>query len=53
MPVQNNNSKIYALPDLTVYLLQMLIPTSFYSILCKKKGRTINISVMSEMMVSS
>ena len=36
MPVQNSITKIYALPDLTTQLLQILTPTTFSSLLCQK-----------------
>ena len=36
MPVQKSNSKISASPDLATYLLQILIPTTFNSLLCQK-----------------
>ena len=36
MPVQNSNSKISACPDLARELLQILIPTTFNSLLCQK-----------------
>ena len=36
MPVQNSNSKISARPDLATYLLQILIPAIFNSLLCQK-----------------
>ena len=35
-PVQNSNSKISACPDLDTYLLQILIPNTFNSLLCQK-----------------
>ena len=36
MPVQNNNFKISARPDLVTYLLQILIPATFNSLVCEK-----------------
>ena len=36
MPVQNNNFKISARPDLATDLLQILIPTIINSLLCQK-----------------
>ena len=36
MPVQKSNSKISARPDLATYLLQILIPTTFNSLLCQQ-----------------
>ena len=36
MPVQNSNFNIFARPDLATQLLQILIPTSFNSLLCQK-----------------
>ena len=36
MPVQNSNFKIFASPDLASYLLQILIPATFNSLLCQK-----------------
>ena len=33
--VQNSNSKYSAHPDLATQLLQILIPTTFYSLLCQ------------------
>ena len=36
MPAQNSNSKISACLDLATLLLQILIPTTFYSLLCQK-----------------
>ena len=36
MPVQNSNLKIFALPDLATYLLQILIPATFSSLVCQK-----------------
>ena len=37
MPVQNSNFKISARPDLTTYLLQILIPATFNSLVCQKE----------------
>ena len=34
--VQNSNSKYSARPDLATQLLQILIATAFYSLLCQK-----------------
>ena len=36
MPVQSSNFKISTRPDLTTYLLQILIPATFNSLLCQK-----------------
>ena len=36
MPVQNTNFKISARPDLATYLLQILIPATFNSLVCQK-----------------
>ena len=36
LPVQNSNSKDSARPDLATQLLHILIPTTFYSLLCQK-----------------
>ena len=36
MPVQNSNSKTSARPDLATDLLQILIPTTYNSLLCLK-----------------
>ena len=36
MPVQNSNSKMSALPELAPNLLQILIPTTFYSLFDQK-----------------
>ena len=38
MPVQNSKFKIFARPDLDTYLLQILIPATFNSLDCVKKG---------------
>ena len=37
MPVQNSNFKISAHPDLATYLLQILIPATFNSLVCKEE----------------
>ena len=37
MPVQNSNFKISARPDLATYLLQILIPATFSSLVCQKE----------------
>ena len=37
MPVQNSNFKISARPDLAPYLLQILIPATFNSLVCQKE----------------
>ena len=34
MPVQNNNFKVFARPDLATYPLQILLPATFNSIVC-------------------
>ena len=36
MPVQNSNFKNSARPDLDTYLLQILIPATFNSLVCQK-----------------
>ena len=36
MPVQNSNFKISARPDLATYLLKILIPATFNSLVCQK-----------------
>ena len=36
MPFKNSNYKISARPDLAIYLLQIVITTSFNNILCQK-----------------
>ena len=36
MPIQNSNIKISAHPNLPTHLLQILIPTTFNSLLCQK-----------------
>ena len=36
MPVQNSNFKISAHPDLATNLLEILIPATFDSLVCKK-----------------
>ena len=36
MPDQNSNSKISASPDIATHLKQILIPATFYSLLCQK-----------------
>ena len=41
MPVQNSNSKISAHPDLATQLLQILITTTFNSLLCQKEQFTL------------
>ena len=41
MPVQNSYSKISARPDLTTNPLQILIPTTFNSLLCQKRQFTL------------
>ena len=38
MPVQRSNSQISARPDLATNLPQILMPTTFYSLLCPKKA---------------
>ena len=37
MPVQNSNFKISARPDLATDLLQIIIPTTFNSLVCQKE----------------
>ena len=37
MPVQNSIFKISAHPDLATYLLQILIPATFNSLVCPRK----------------
>ena len=41
MPAQNSNSKISAHPYLDTNLLQILIPTTFSSLLCHKEQFTL------------
>ena len=36
MPVQNSNFQISARPGLATYLLRILIPTTFNSLVCQK-----------------
>ena len=36
MPVQNSNFEISARPGLATYLLHILIPTTFDSLVCQK-----------------
>ena len=36
MPIQNSNSKISTRPDYATNLLQILIPTTFNSLLCRR-----------------
>ena len=43
MPVQNSNFKISARPDWVTNLLQILIPTIFYSLLCQKGQFTLQL----------
>ena len=38
MPVQKSILKIFARPDLATYLLQILVPATFDSLKCVKKG---------------
>ena len=37
VPVQTSNFKISACPDVATQLLQILIPTTFISLLCRKE----------------
>ena len=41
MPVQNSNFKISARPYLATYLLQILIPATFDSLVCQKSQFTL------------
>ena len=41
MPVQNRKSKISARPDLAINSIQILISTTFYSLLSKKGQFTV------------
>ena len=43
MPVQNNNFKISARPDLATYLIQILIPATLNSLLCQKGQITLQL----------
>ena len=43
MPVQISNFKIFACPDLATYLLQILIPATFNSLVCQKGQFTIQL----------
>ena len=43
MPVQNSNFKIFARPDLATYLLQILIPATFNSLVCQKGQFTLQL----------
>ena len=42
-PVQNSNTQIPASPDLATNLLQILIPTTFDSLLCQKSQFTLQL----------
>ena len=43
MPVKNSNFKKIARPDLATYLLQILIPARFNSLLCQKGQFTLQL----------
>ena len=43
MPVQNSNFKNFARPDLATYLLQILIPATFNSLVCQKGQFTLQL----------
>ena len=43
MPVQNSDFKISARPDLATYLLQILIPATFNSLVCQKGQFTLQL----------
>ena len=43
MPVQNSNFKISSCPDLATYLLQILIPAIFNSLVCQKGQITLQL----------
>ena len=43
MPVQNSNSKISVCPDSYSYLVLILIPNTFNSILCQKGQFTLQV----------
>ena len=43
MPVQNSIFKISARPDLATYLLQILIPATFNSLVCQKGQFTLQL----------
>ena len=43
MPVQNSNFKISARPDGATYLLQILIPATFNSLVCQKGQFTLQL----------
>ena len=43
MLVQNSNFKNFARPDLATYLLQILIPATFNSLVCQKRQFTLQL----------
>ena len=43
MPVQNSNFKIFARPDLAIYLLQILLPATFNSLVCQRGQFTLQL----------
>ena len=43
MPVQNSNFQKFARPDLATYLLQILIPATFVSLVCQKGQFTLQL----------
>ena len=43
MPVQNSYFKISARPDLATYLLKILIPATFNSLVCQKEQFTLQL----------
>ena len=43
MPVQNSNFKFFARPDVATYLLQILIPATFNSLVCQKGQFTLQL----------
>ena len=48
MPVQNSYFKISARPDLATYLLQILIPATFNSLVCQKGQFTLLLYVLED-----
>ena len=49
MPVQNNNFKISALPDLAANLIQILRPTTCISLLCLQRQFTLQLCPKKEL----
>ena len=48
MPVQNCKFKIFARPDLATYLLKILIPATFNSLVCQKGQFTLQLYVLGD-----